>query len=139
MAETTPTPHGVMDRRRRGDKEATSWIIGAFLIVLGVAFLLENAGYLTLTGNWWALFIYLASVASFVNAWRSYRSHGGLGSAASGSLIWGLVLAVIASIFMFDLQWDQWWPAVLIAVGLGIVAGYVLRLRGGDPEDRSAN
>jgi NAD/NADP transhydrogenase beta subunit len=81
--------------------------------------------------------IYLASAGSFVNAWRSYRSHGGFGSAASASLTWGLVLAVIASIFMFNLQWDQWWPAVLIAVGLGIVVGYVWRLRGGDPEDGS--
>jgi hypothetical protein len=126
----------VRDSRQRGGKEATSWIIGAVLIALGVIFLLENAGYLALSGNWWALFIYLASIASLLNAWRSYRSHGGLGSAASGSLTWGLVLAVIASIFLFDLQWDQWWPAILIAVGLGIVVGYVLRPRGGDSEDR---
>jgi hypothetical protein len=41
---------------------------------------------------------------------------------------------VIGSIFILDLQWDQWWPAILIAVGLGIVVGYALRLRGGDSE-----
>ena len=129
MAEIAPAPHGAPDTRKHGDKEATSWIIGVILILLGVAFFLENAGYVVLTGNWWAVFIYLAAFASFANAWRSYHSKGEFGSTATGSLIWGLVLSVVATIFMFNLLWDQWWPAILVAIGVGIVVGYVLRAR----------
>ena len=100
--------------------------MGVILILLGTVFFMQNAGYLALTGNWWALFIYLGAFASFANAWRSYRAKGEFGSTATGSLTWGLVLTVVASIFLFDLVWDTWWPAILVAVGVGIVAGSVL-------------
>jgi len=110
-------------------------MVGAVLIVLGLVFLLENAGYLALTGNWWALFIYLGAVASFANAWRSYRARGEFDSAATGSLTWGLVLTVVASILMFNLLWDQWWPAILVAVGVGIVVGNLLGSRTGTHGD----
>jgi hypothetical protein len=126
MAETVSTSHGVPDSRRHRDREATSWVVGIVLILLGVAFLLENSGYIVLTGNWWALFIYLAAIASFANAWRSYRMKGEFGATATGSLTWGLVFTVIATIFFFNLVWDLWWPAILVAVGVGIVVGYLL-------------
>jgi hypothetical protein len=32
----------------------------------------------------------------------------------------------VASIFFFNLEWDRWWPVILIAVGVGIVAGNLL-------------
>ena len=126
MAETVTTPQGVPDSRRQGDKEVTSWMVGIVLILLGVAFLLENSGYIELTGNWWALFIYLAAIASFANAWRSYRKQGEFGATAGGSLTWGLVFAVAATILFFNLAWDLWWPAILVAVGVGIVVSYLL-------------
>jgi len=135
MAHTAPAPHGASDTRRHRDGDGTSWFVGVVLILLGVAFLLQSTGYLALTGNWWAVFIYLASALSFLNAWRSYRSQGGFGSAATGSLVWGLVLAVVASIFMFNLLWDQWWPAILIAAGAGIVIGYAFRAPSAEAED----
>src|SRR5512137_1695024 len=102
MAETVSTPQGIPDSRRQRDKEATSWVVGIVLILLGVAFLLENSGYIVLTDNWWALFIYLAAIASFTNAWRSYRTKGEFGATATGSLTWGLVFAVAATIFFFN-------------------------------------
>lgn len=126
MPDTLSAPPGMPDSRRHGDKEATSWIVGVVLIALGLIFFMENAGYLALTGNWWALFIYLGAFASFANAWRSYRAKGEFGSTATGSLVWGLVLTVVASIFLFNLLWDVWWPAILVAVGVGIVTGSVL-------------
>ncbi len=135
MAQTAPTPHGGSTPHRHRDKQATSWVIGVILILLGVAFLLERSGYFVLAGNWWAIFIYLASGASLYNAWRSYRAQGGLDSGAGGSLVWGLVLAVIATIFAFNLAWDLWWPAILIAVGVGILVAYALRT----PEQESGD
>jgi len=126
MAGTASAPEGPHVRRHRGG-ETTSWIIGAVLIVLGVAFLLENAHYVTLTENWWAIFLYLAAFGCFANAWRSYRAKDGFTGSSTGSLIWGLVFTVVASIFIFNLLWDTWWPAILVAIGLGIVVGYVFR------------
>ncbi len=130
MAHTAPAPHGASGSRRQRDKQAASWVAGVVLIVAGIAFLLENSGYVVLSGNWWAIFIYFASGATLVAAARSYRAEGGFDSAATGSLIWGLVLAVVATILAFNLAWDLWWPAILIAVGAGILAGYALRAPG---------
>jgi F0F1-type ATP synthase assembly protein I len=106
-------------------------MVGVVLILLGVAFLLERAGYIAFVGNWWSIFIYLAAFAAFANMWRSYRSAGRFGRQATASLTWGLVLAVVASIFLFSLAWDVWWPVIVIAVGVGLVAGYLLGMGGG--------
>jgi drug/metabolite transporter (DMT)-like permease len=138
MAETTPEPRRSRARRHTG-AETTGWIAGVVLIVLGVAFLLQQNGYVVLTGNWWAIFIYLLAAASFINVWRSYRSSGEFSSGATSSLIWGLVFTVVASIFMFNLSWDAWWPAILVAIGAGIVAGYLLRDATAKPEDRDTD
>jgi hypothetical protein len=135
MTDMTPAPHGGPGSRRSGG-ETASWMIGVILICLGVAFLLERAGMIAFVGNWWSIFIYLAAIVSLGNAWRSYRAREGFGPAAGGSLTWGLVLAVVASIFWFELTWDRWWPAILIAVGVGMVVsswlGNVTGRSGGD-------
>lgn len=127
MSQTAPAPQGPMDTRRHHGGEGASLIVGIILIVLGVVFFLQQSGYLVLTKNWWAAFIYIGAFACFANAWRAYRASGVFGSQATGSLTWGLVLTVVATIFWFNLLWDLWWPAILIAVGVGIVAGYLLR------------
>jgi uncharacterized integral membrane protein len=126
MGEVASTPHRPPDPRQHRGMETTSWLVGIVLILLGAAFLLENSGYLVLTRNWWAVFIYLAALASFANTWRSYRARGEFGATATGSLTWGLVFTVTASIFFFNLAWDMWWPAILVAVGVGIVVGQML-------------
>jgi Na+/pantothenate symporter len=123
MSDMTPDPSGTPTQWPRHDRRGSNWIAGVVLIVLGVAFLAERAGYFVLTENWWALFIYLAAVACFANVWRAYRAAGRFGPSATGSLIWGLVLTVVATILFFNLSWDTWWPAILIVIGAGIVAG----------------
>jgi len=121
MSDMTPEPW--RSHRRGGEG---SWMIGVVLILLGTAFMMERTGVISMVGNWWAVFIYLAAMASFVSAWRSYRSGAPFGSQASGSLIWGLVLTVVASILLFGLEWDMWWPAIVIAVGVGMVASQLI-------------
>lgn len=129
MPDTLSAPPGMSDERRHQETESSSWMVGVVLILLGIAFFAQNAGYTVLAGNWWAVFIYLAAFASLANAWRSYNAKGEFGTTASASLTWGLVLLVVASIFMFNLMWDIWWPAILVAVGVGIVTGSVLGAR----------
>jgi hypothetical protein len=120
MSDMTPAPREEWRAHHRGGEEA-SWIVGVILILLGGAFMLERSGVFVLTGNWWSVFIYLAAAASFLNMWRSYRARGEFGAGAGSSLTWGLVLTVIATIFLLNLTWDMWWPAILIAVGVGMV------------------
>ena len=138
MPGTLSTEPGMPDSRHHGDKENTNWMVGVVLILLGTAFFLSNAGYVVWAGNWWAIFIYLAAFASFANAWRSYRSRAEFGSTATASLIWGLVLTVIASLLLFNLAWEMWWPAILVAIGVGIVAGSLLGTLTRGPGDDSA-
>jgi hypothetical protein len=119
----TPDPSGSPRSWPRRDRRGSQWIAGVVLILLGVVFLLERAGYFVLTENWWALFIYLAAVACFANVWRAYRAAGRFGPSATGSLVWGLALTVVATILFSNLSWDMWWPAILVAIGGGLVAG----------------
>ena len=126
MNETAPMPQDPTRGRRHGAGPGTSIVVGIVLIALGIAFFLERAGVVFLTGNWWAIFIYLLAGSSLWNAWRSYQASGEFGSQATGSLVWGLVFAAVATIFVFNLVWDTWWPAILVAVGVGIVVGNLL-------------
>jgi hypothetical protein len=130
MPDNEPLAPGAEDRKPK-DGDKSSWMIGVILVLLGIAFLLQNAGVVSADSNWWAIFIYLAAFASFANVWQSYRAKGGFTKHATGSLIWGFVLTVIATILLFALSWDLWWPAILIAVGAGIVLGRVLESRDG--------
>lgn len=134
MPETLSAQHGSNETRPHHERDNASWMVGVVLILLGLAFFLQNTGVATFAGNWWAIFIYLASFASLANAWRSYRAKGEFGSNATASLVWGLVLSVVATILLFNLSWDRWWPAILMAIGAGIVAGSVIGSRTQGPE-----
>ena len=131
MSETAPGPQGPPHAGRHHERQGASLLAGVVLILLGVAFFLERLGFVTLAQNWWAVFIYAAAVVCFGNAWRAWRSSSVFGAQATTSLTWGLILTVVASIFMFNLLWSIWWPAILIAAGVGIVVGYLLNSMAG--------
>lgn len=134
MAEPMPVGQVGQDSPRRSEGQGGGMVAGLVLIVLGVLFFLQQGGYISMTENWWALFIYLAAAACFANVWRAYRAAGAFRAQAGGSLIWGLVLTAVASIFFFNLEWDQWWPVILIAVGVGIIGNNVFGTRTRKPD-----
>lgn len=133
MNEPTPvsTPEP-MDRRearrqRRANRLADpsrggSWIAGIILIVLGGAFLMQNMGtYRFPLQNWWALFILIPAVGAFDTAFRAYRSTGTFTATARGSLLVGIVLALVTAAFLFNISWTYFGPALVILAGLGIL------------------
>jgi len=99
----------------------SSWIGGAVLIVLGIVFLLQNAGLdIPFLRNWWALFILFPAVSSLTRAWQEYRSNGQrVTGPVSGSLTGGLALILATVTFLFGLSWSLIWPVFLILAGLG--------------------
>jgi hypothetical protein len=94
-----------------------NWIPGVILIAIGVIFLFTN-----LTGfhlnNWWALFILIPAVKNFGSAWGSYQRHGRFTKSARGSITGGLILTLVASAFLFSLDWGLVWPFFLIIGGV---------------------
>ena len=97
---------------------------GIILIVLGLAFLLGNMGILTFSlHNWWALFILIPAAAAFEKALRVYRSAGNRWTApVRSSLYGGLMLTLVAVIFLAGLRWAIWGPILLILFGLSLAA-----------------
>lgn len=105
----------------------TGSLTGAFiLIVIGIIFLLDNAWGIKV-GNWWALLILIPAIAAFSRAWSLYKNKGGLNPEATSSLTGGLILSLVAFIFLFSLDWGKVWPAFLVVIGLGALIGALSR------------
>lgn len=104
-------------------KTENNWIGGVVLIAIGLIFLLSNTIEGFHINNWWALFILIPAVVNFGNAWRNYQSDGQLSRSVRGSLTGGIILTLIASAFLFNLDWGLIWPLFLIVGGLSAVMG----------------
>jgi len=98
------------------------WMAGLAIIAVGVIFLVSNFTGYTLN-NWWALFILIPGIVSFVNAWNAYRQDGRWSKRARGGLIGGLIITFVAVIFLFNLDWGKVWPFFLILGGLAAFLG----------------
>ncbi len=90
---------------------------GLILILLGVLFLLTTMDYIS-WGDWWKLFLMGLGVILILEAIirsvsPSYRKD------IRGKLIGGFVLIFIGGSFVIG--WSNWWPLILIAVGVGIL------------------
>jgi len=98
-------------------------IAGVVLIAVGGVFLLTNLTGLTIN-NWWALFILIPAFSNFKRAWWSYQENGRLSHSARGSLTGGLILTLVASVFLFNVMtWDMVWPIFLIILGINALLG----------------
>jgi len=107
---------------RRKDKNGMPWMGGVVLIIIGVVFLLRQVSGFRLD-NWWALFILIPAVGSFSSAWRAYENADRKFTATvRGSLIGGLIMVLVAVIFLFNLNWALFFPAILILSGIGLLA-----------------
>ncbi len=105
----------------RGSSKA--WLPGLVLIGIGAYFLLNNFTDFQLN-NWWALFILIPAFGSLGNFLKAYRQEGRVNGEARGSLIGGLMMLFVASIFLFGWNWATVWPVFLIIGGLGaLLAG----------------
>ena len=128
-ASQPPSRWEEREARREARREAHGerrWIWGAILILLGVIFLLQNAG-IFLVNNWWALFILIPAFGAFAAAWETYRGAGNrLTAGARGSAIGGFILLLVAAAFLFNFNWTFFWPLLIILAGIALLSNALL-------------
>ncbi len=113
-------------RRAQRRSGGGGWVVGVVLIILGVVFLAQNAG-VPLLNNWWALFILIPALGAFESAWMLYRRQGQWTSAATGPLIGGAILTVVAASFLFGWDLGLLFPFFLIIGGAAMLLGSMSR------------
>jgi LiaF transmembrane domain len=122
--------HEARRQRREARHEAlgvpggSTWVVGLILIILGGAFLMQNTGmFLIPFMNWWALFILIPAFGSLDRAYRAYKNAGNQFTAfVRNALFVGLILTMVAGMFLFNLSWTYLGPIMIILVGVGILA-----------------
>lgn len=109
--------------RLGGTTTGSAWIAGLFLILLGGIFLLQSMGSITIPfGNWWALFILIPAIGAFARAYRLYGQAGNrLDARARAALFVGVVLSILAGLFLLNVDLTIYGPLLIILVGLGIL------------------
>jgi cation transport ATPase len=112
-------------RWQRHAGRSYGWIGGAILILLGVTFLLQNLG-LPYLPNWWALFILIPAFWAYVAAWNIYQDHSRLTRGGAGSLTVGILLTILALVFLLNLDVGLFWPVLLIVGGLVLLGTALL-------------
>ncbi len=107
-------------------KDSISVITGGLIVVwLGVAFLLRNMGFLYWR-NWWAYFIFGIGVILILESIiRSTIPQYRCG--VTGKLMGGIILVAVGGIFIYGAR--DWWPLIIIAVGIIIIFGTIWKFR----------
>jgi len=96
---------------------------GLILILLGVLFLLTEMDRIS-WADWWAYFLVgLGGIFLLEALLRAGSAEGrrGLG----GRLVAGLILAIIGGAHLIG--FEEWWPLVLIAVGIVVLVSAFFR------------
>jgi peptidoglycan/LPS O-acetylase OafA/YrhL len=110
-------------RQQRWGPGRGSWVVGVVLILLGAIFLAQNFGY-PVPHNWWAVFLLLPAFACLAAAWSMYQRNGGeLTPPVTSALVTGVILVLLAVIFLLGIDLGKFWPLILIVLGLAALFG----------------
>jgi hypothetical protein len=94
---------------------------GLFLVLIGGALFVSRVLGIELE-NWWALFILMPALVMFGVGWMIPRRENGRFSFFSRLFFAaGLVVLVVAGMFLVNLDWSVWWPLMIVAPGAGLI------------------
>lgn len=108
-------------RRERGTSSRSIFFPLA-LITLGIIFFLQQVSDFELE-NWWALFILIPAFSSFAAAFRLWQRNGYFSFSVYTTFYGGLFPLLVALIFLFDLDWGDYWPLFVILGGISFMNG----------------
>ena len=106
------------DEDNNGNQRISTWIFGAFLIVIGAALAIEMNTNIDLPflDNWWAIFIMYPGVLIIVGGWSKFRDNGDFFALFPGVFIFLLGLSFFAGI---AITWV--WAFFLIFLGISLI------------------
>jgi hypothetical protein len=122
-AELENPAAGKADKGEKPNQVLSGLLPGLILILLGGLVLLSHAGYLE--GDWWQYFLVGMALVFMLEAYFQYRGSISLW-AKIGRLISGLLMVLAGLLVLFDP--NQWWPWVMIGLGI-VICGQELRRR----------
>ncbi len=105
--------------RHQGGFQGLFW--GLLLILIGVLFYGQYAGWLN-GEKWWQYFLVGLGAIFIIEAIFRFFSHRW---GAVGRLVIGVILVSIGIFFLFGI--NQWWPLILIVVGIIILLASLFR------------
>ncbi len=90
-------------------------ITGAILMMVGLAFLLDNLGYISIGSLWrfWPMLLVLAGVLNFIYRRRAWGT----------LLMLAGILLQLNQLGKIHFGWAQFWPMALIVLGLFVIWG----------------
>ncbi len=98
-------------------------LVGLGVVAIGLIFLARNFGWdFPLPERWWALFILIPAGGALVTAARLYHQDNHVTQRVIGAATVGLLMLATALILFLGADWGDWWPVMVIIVGLGILA-----------------
>jgi len=106
------------DEKREKEDEKAAIMGGLVVVWLGLSLLLQNAGLLGWADFGGIFLLGLGLIIVFRGLWA--YSQSGVLEHGFGYIVGGGFVALIGAGISFDL--DEWWPVLLIAMGLVVVA-----------------
>lgn len=97
--------------------------LGLVLVLLGVLFLLSQAGWVT-GDAWWQSLLIGLGVISILNG-MAYYHNPAYRWGSYGKFIVGIVMIIIGTLFI--LGSSQWWPVALIVAGIAFLIRFFWR------------
>ncbi len=110
--------HRERRRGRRGPFGGLFW--GLLLILIGVLFFAQNQAWIP-EDTWWQWFLVGLGLILLVEALVRYNNAEYRITALS-RVIAGIALVIVGAAFLIG--FSQWWPLVLIAVGVAILIAF---------------
>jgi hypothetical protein len=98
---------------------------GVILIMLGVLFFAQTQNWIS-WDSWWQIFLVGLGVVFLIDA-LIHSVNSSMRRGVFGKVIAGLILITIGTAFLIHLE--QWWPLILIIIGVAIVFRFIVYRR----------